>query len=955
MDIRPTLSRLRKLLATRDPSDAAQAVEIAVSLDDPALYDVLLKGVRFETRTVNSQTFGAIAAGEFFTADTKVGQRLHDEALRLLLSRVPDTCEPAKALRATITHLSLHATEVYPYQPLDLTPLAAFTALQQLHLRSISVLTGLESLAALPHLEVLHFASGNLPEGAQGLAGSPSLRVLHLGGAVPKIGDLGEMPSLRELEIPYASQLQSLDGVERLKAITSLTAMGSLHLPSLDPLAKITTLQKLKLQTGHEIPSLRALAGNTGLEALELYAPLRSLEGAEAMRTLQSLHLTGGPSLTSLAPLTGLTTLRSLKLSNTGVETLDGLEACDLTDIALYPSPNLRCVKGLRGTRGLREIRWILPALQSLDGLENLASLEHLRLTAPRKLTSLAALRGSKTLRTIELEDAEALASLAGLEGCVALESLRITRATALTDLAALAGLPSLKTVHLLNCPALTDITALAALPALEILDLSGAAALADVAPLAKVTSLKALGLAATAVERAKIDERVRKITTFAADRDLAALAARGPIERHGPHVPEAITRDIKKHYQQLKKLLLARDTTLVDQGVELAVSLGEVGIFNGLLDGVTYEKNLRRASYHVEGGGTPGGMFKPNEVFEVTGPAAPYRDRALLGLMFHAPEGCTTAHALRAEVTRLELDGTTASRKRTPVDLAPLTMFSKLTELTVTSAETLEHPETLGALTGLEYLSFLYSSVGSLKDLRGHPSLKSLYSMSHWSAAGRVLEGLENMPKLASVVISGGAMPGTSALQNLPALTTFRARGMQQLDELHFRGCPRLTTLELTSAQSLRVLDITGCAELTELTVNYCPSIQSLRGLRGLAKLRNLVVTSATALPLTVAELEGLDGLRSLTLTSCAGLKDVAVLAGIGSLERLQLSYCANLEDVSALAALPNLRVLDLQGCQKLKDLSALAGMTQLKQLMLRHSGVDPKALTGRLAKIAR
>jgi internalin A len=98
------------------------------------------------------------------------------------------------------------------------------------------------------------------------------------------------------------------------------------------------------------------------------------------------------------------------------------------------------------------------------------------------------------------------------------------------------------------------------------------------------------------------------------------------------------------------------------------------------------------------------------------------------------------------------------------------------------------------------------------------------------------------------------------------------------------------------------------------------------------------------------LAPLTGLDGLTSLNLSGCEGVKDLTPLTGLHSLTELDLSWCEGVDNLDSLTELHRLTSLDLSLCRGVTDLTPLTELHSLTELDLRGcSGVtDLTPLTG-------
>ena len=94
-----------------------------------------------------------------------------------------------------------------------------------------------------------------------------------------------------------------------------------------------------------------------------------------------------------------------------------------------------------------------------------------------------------------------------------------------------------------------------------------------------------------------------------------------------------------KKLVRNLKKLFTSRDDGLIKQAHEVLRSLNDADIYNYFLEGVQYT-----------------GRLVPNPTFTGTGPAQPYLNSALIGVIAYAPEDCEIAVNLKKSINHLDI-----------------------------------------------------------------------------------------------------------------------------------------------------------------------------------------------------------------------------------------------------------------------------------------------------------
>jgi len=389
-----------------------------------------------------------------------------------------------------------------------------------------------------------------------------------------------------------------------------------------------------------------------------------------------------------------------------------------------------------------------------------------------------------------------------------------------------------------------------------------------------------------------------------------------------------------KKTISNLKKMLVSRDVDRVMQGVELMRSLEDVAIYDYFLAGVTTD---------VDGNPVPTAVFKG------TGPAQPYLNAALLGVISYAPEDCEVAAALKKSVTNLQMElasGETlsafpnlkaldlsGSKELTNVD--GLAEAKKLKSINLSGCESLENVDGLSATTRLSKVDF--SGCGSLVNVDG---LANNEKISQVDFSG--CQSLKNVDGLANCTnLSAADFSYCTQLENVDGLarsTKFKKLSFESCYSLEnvdgISGCTKLTALSLEGCSGLTNLD--GVSKLKQLkSANFdgCTGLENLDGLKGATSLHDL------HLGCDLPRVDGLSGLKSLvelTLYSeSAVLESVDALSGCSKLERLELSSGA-LENVDGLGKCKSLKTLTLDHCDSLLNVDGLAGCKKLDSLSL-------------------
>ncbi|MBI5513427.1 MAG: hypothetical protein HY909_06630 [Deltaproteobacteria bacterium] len=908
------LAKLRQLLQVHDAASLKQAVELARSLEDRALWDALLQGVTWKAPE-SGGAWGVL--DDRFPVGSYVTRAWRRLTLSLLVGASPDGTAGA-ALRAQVTSLSLSGTISSEVKgELDLSLFGRFQALETLRVEGFPRVFNFEALARLPALKVLVLFYSGFPEGLGGLAGCEKLERLDLSQGPSLAGVLQGLPALRELNLEYPEPGLGLAALKELRTLEVLQCNG---FPVADfmPLAGLRALRRVQVSNA-ATNSLRGLEGCTSLEVLNLsHGDLEDLEPLRGARALKELYLPHFPKLTSLEPLRGLTTLRILDVRTSAITDVDPIADCALESFHWDRCGALTSLAGLRGTRALTSLQNLYRTpLRSLDGLENLERLERINLADCPELASIAALRGRETLVELALLQAAALTTLDGLQGCHALTTVNF-HCSALTDLSALEGLKALSVVNLAMCKGLTDLSVLTTLP-----------------------QLKALGLYGTNFKRGALPPALRAVATFALGAKLHDLAAK-PRAAPRKAVPTGVPEGKGRQYLHIRKLLLARDEAQIDQGLELLRALGEPSYYDVLLRGVTWStERAPRSGY---------GTFQYDDsVLRCPGPAKVYRQRLVLGLLATAPDTCEAARDLKDKVTNLVLWAPYVGKVRPSADLAPLAALPKLERLAIQAFGAITHPETFGRLPTLRALelqglaldSVPLEALGALESLTVHCDVSDL-------------SGLPSLRNLKVLQLASGRLQTLPTLAELPNLETVTIQFSRVLQAVSFQRCLSLRSLTLSYLYGMKALDLTGCAALETLVMQCASALESLKGLNTLTSLKRLNADVATG-PCGVWNANPvLPSLEALSLAT-ATCEDTDWARGFPALKSLTLRGAMKLKDLSGLAALPKLESLDLRGCAAVRDLSPLEALLNLRTVELKGTVVDRKALPKRLQRIVR
>jgi hypothetical protein len=433
-------------------------------------------------------------------------------------------------------------------------------------------------------------------------------------------------------------------------------------------------------------------------------------------------------------------------------------------------------------------------------------------------------------------------------------------------------------------------------------------------------------------------------VVSLAMGATFEEIEKRAPIEAPKPRVPPTIDTKLRKAWTQLKKLLLSRDVAMIDQGVELVRSLNDPVFYDELLKGVTWVAPTRN--------NTLGQLSFVGSFFEDTGPARPYRERAVLALVAAAPPSCAPAATLRATVRSLSFGGSGDYKNPLPVDLAPLTSFASLVSLVVNgNVSEVEHPEALARLSSLEQLEMRVRTPPALPELS---TLQRLKKLTLHGVTLSSLSSLSSLTGLGEVVCGTISGDGVLSLDALTRLEVVRLSTTGGLTTLTLRGCRSLRELSLNYAQALHTLDVTGCSALATLTCSSFDALDVVRGLEDATSLTSIAAKQSNARWLMGLSPEALPALTWLSLAGFRG-DSLASFPHAPRLGTLTLSWSQALSDVSPLAKIPSLQSIDLRWSPNITDIAALASLPKLVLVQVRGTKVNVASLPDALRRITR
>ena len=735
---------------------------------------------------------------------------------------------------------------------------------------------------------------------------------------VPVVPDLSTFGALKTLKITFSGAFKGEDlvGLGALPKLKSLTlSTGSvMYGEERATLGSINGLEAPMLEEFEapflELVDIDALSGCRKLKRVELRGNqgLASIDSLKASAgTLQDLDIAYCSALTSLKSLREATRLRFLNMG--GVDHVTDLT--DLKKLTGLESIELSGCEGLTSFKGLplatisdftRETDTVSDTLIYND-LATLTSLKHMPPLAPE-------------VTEFRLNRAAALADISDLAASAdSLKTLRMDQ-VGLTDLNALSALVNLEILEVTRCPDLVDATALATLEKLNSVRITGCKKLKRL-PEAWKSSVRGLFLSGCgALEPLKMLPPGIDTKTIEID-DRKLLPRAKPIKA------------LKSDVGAVWKLLVSREIPNVLMGLELSAAL-EPDAFQTLVADVTVK----------------GGKLARGKRFTGTGPAQPYLDLALFGLMARAPAG-SPLPKLRAQIKELDLVLLSQAY--------PLDGFTALNRLSLNVGDEVT-PDLSGfgpmpQLTHLKVNGRRWGSSGALICLNGLQA-PALIEVDLSCSRVQDISALRHSSKITDLNLSENPeLVDLSGLESCaPSLTTLNLNDCKQVDSLEIlKTAKKLKSLDLSDCESLTsVSPLAACQSLETLDLERCSNLRSLEGLAKLSVQPTESYDGSTRYSLdgcsaltSLAHLPALGGnLQSLSADHATALKSLDGLRDLPSVTAFSADN-SGLSDLSNLSALPALESISLRDCAQLKDVAPLGQLQKLEAAHLQNSAI--------------
>ncbi len=257
------ISGIEKFVIQHDYDAIDTGVGLAGELDDPAVFESLLKGCSIDKE-------GALVASKLYPVHEDA-RPYQDYALLHLILNVPTGTRLHRSLQhSNITRLDLfgHQWRELPsglaklkklksldFEQVDdglenVDALASCTALTHLMLSNCYGLENLDGLSGCKKLTSLDLRSSRFSTLPAGMANCKKLTDLNFASSInlESLNGLANLTKLKTLDLLFCTALQSLDGIEKCTQLTSVDLWNCTALENVDGLAGCTKLKSLNLE-----------------------------------------------------------------------------------------------------------------------------------------------------------------------------------------------------------------------------------------------------------------------------------------------------------------------------------------------------------------------------------------------------------------------------------------------------------------------------------------------------------------------------------------------------------------------------------------------------------------------------------------------------------------------------------------------------------------------------------
>jgi hypothetical protein len=488
---------------------------------------------------------------------------------------------------------------------------------------------------------------------------------------------------------------------------------------------------------------------------------------------------------------------------------------------------------------------------------------------------------------------------------------------------------PDVETLELINLPKLKSLKGLERFPKLKKIKLHRLHLISDVSTLAYLTdlvevdcsdctSLEVEGKPKGQMTRPQTIKYLIKIAEHYKLKNLNEWKSKveeTPVA--GPPLPA-------KTIQKIKKLLLSREIKEIKSGISMALEANNLSLYEDLLQGIDYSEKA----------------LKPNKIFTGSGPAQPFLNMAMTGIL--------SAASISSPGWKIFCDKITELKMELPsVDY--LNSFQKLKKLELTHVAEFSIDLKLPLLESFQIKRWGWGGI----------KLTQKFAFSQLEACQELkLIHLENE-------ITADNLKGVGKLKYLQELHMNNITGLKMQDLTELVGCRLLKSLEIrkpycdNAKQRNKINNLNGIENLENLEELVFESVelQSTNAFSGMKSLKRILLQDNDSLTEFIPPINA-EKLETLNLSGCPNLSKIGdsnfgsnlslnientgftsfpTFKGVIKLENLYFSNCEKMENLigfEKISFVDDDNRIQLNGCTALKNLD---GISQIKDIELR------------------
>ena len=362
------------------------------------------------------------------------------------------------------------------------------------------------------------------------------------------------------------------------------------------------------------------------------------------------------------------------------------------------------------------------------------------------------------------------------------------------------------------------------------------------------------------------------------------------------------LTSDLKKSFNEIKKLILTRDLNKIDEGIKLLISLNETETFETLLDGckLSQEKGRWGAVTRLE----------KNKLFTGSGPAQPFLNYALFCVIANCPqEADIDSSLLHINLTKININDFISNYTFGGHDIfPPILKFSHLDSLII----------------DFDIFQEMNKGADNKVDRKDWFKGNNIKSLDIPGCSGS-LKWLKNFSELKTL--------------------NYKYRYYETLDYESFEYLTGLEELKLSDIKKTKNLDfIKNSKKLKKLTLEFASSygneieFEDLNVLKNFTNLQELVLRNIST-NVNISAISNCLKIKELTINFDSNWRDDKKLGDY--LDSKLFENCKNLE----LFDVTGIKQINLKA--NICDLNGLNGLNKLKTLKVGNfiiDGIDEK-----------